>query len=52
MNLFDEVQPRVHGEELMKVLDGINQSGLGKIWFSGRGIASEWKMNREMFSHA
>lgn len=38
LNLFDEAQPRVHNEELMTVLDGINHSGLGKIWFAGKGL--------------
>lgn len=52
LNLFDDVQPRKHSEELMKVLDGINHSGLGKIWFAGRGIAPEWQMKREMLSPA
>ncbi|ECR7588177.1 Y-family DNA polymerase [Salmonella enterica] len=52
LNLFDEVQPRVQSEQLMKVLDGINHSGLGKVWFAGRGIAPEWQMKREMLSPA
>ncbi|SPX51093.1 UmuC [Klebsiella pneumoniae] len=39
LQLFDERPPRPHSAELMKVLDGINNSGLGKIWFAGRGIA-------------
>lgn len=52
LNLFDEVQPRPASDELMKVLDGINHSGLGKVWFAGRGIAPEWKMKREMLSPA
>lgn len=34
----------------MMVLDGINNSGLGKVWFAGRGIAPEWPMKREMLS--
>lgn len=50
LNLFDEIQPRANSDELMKVLDGINHSGLGKIWFAGRGIAPEWQMKREMLS--
>ena len=41
-----------HSAELMKVLDGINHSGLGKVWFAGRGIAPEWQMKREMLSPA
>ncbi len=28
LNLFGEVQPRVHSDEQMKVLDGINHSDL------------------------
>ncbi|KFC76657.1 Y-family DNA polymerase [Buttiauxella agrestis] len=52
LNLFDEIQPRPASDELMKVLDRINHSGLGKVWFAGRGIAPEWKMKREMLSPA
>ncbi|EEE5392672.1 translesion error-prone DNA polymerase V subunit UmuC, partial [Salmonella enterica subsp. enterica serovar Enteritidis] len=46
LNLFDEEQPRAQSDELMKVLDRINHSGKGKIWFAGRGIAPEWQMKR------
>ncbi|AXC75081.1 Y-family DNA polymerase [Salmonella enterica] len=52
LNLFDEDQPRAHSDELMKVLDRINHSGKGKIWFAGRGIAPEWQMKRDMLSPA
>lgn len=52
LNLFDEQPPRPHSQELMKVVDGINHSGLGQIWFAGRGIAPHWKMKREMLSPA
>jgi DNA polymerase V len=52
LNLFDEIQPRTHSEQLMKALDSINHSGLGKVWFAGRGIATEWQMKREMLSPA
>ncbi|WP_436910354.1 Y-family DNA polymerase [Enterobacter kobei] len=52
LNLFDEVQPRKHSDSLMKVLDGINHSGKGKVWFAGRGISPEWQMKREMLSPA
>jgi hypothetical protein len=37
LQLFDERPPRPHSAELMKVLDGINHSGLGQLWFAGRG---------------
>ncbi|EBA7134490.1 translesion error-prone DNA polymerase V subunit UmuC [Salmonella enterica] len=52
LNLFDEVQPRQRSEQLMKVLDGINHSGQGKVWFAGRGIAPDWQMKRELLSPA
>lgn len=52
LNLFDEQQPRSRSRELMQVLDGINHSGLGQVWFAGRGIAPQWKMKREMLSPA
>lgn len=40
LNLFDEVQPRPHSDALMKVLDCINHSGMGKIWFAGPGYCT------------
>jgi DNA polymerase V len=52
LNLFDEIQPRAHSDQLMKALDSINHSGLGKVWFAGCGIAPEWQMKREMLSPA
>lgn len=52
LNLFDEAPPRPDSESLMQVIDGINQSGLGSIWFAGRGIAPAWQMKREMLSPA
>ncbi|VVT48716.1 Error-prone, lesion bypass DNA polymerase V (UmuC) [Kosakonia radicincitans] len=52
LNLFDEQPPRPHSKELMRVVDGINHSGLGQVWFAGRGIAPQWKMKREMLSPA
>ncbi len=52
LNLFDDTLLRSNSNQLMKVVDGINHSGLGKVWFAGRGIASEWQMKREMLSPA
>ncbi len=31
LNLFDDTQPRSNSKQLMKVVDGINHSGKGKI---------------------
>ncbi|WP_194208724.1 Y-family DNA polymerase [Superficieibacter sp. 1612_C1] len=50
--LFDEQAPRPDSTQLMKVLDGINQSGLGQVWFAGRGMTPEWQMKRDMLSPA
>lgn len=52
LNLFDEARPKANSDKLMKVIDGINQSGLGNIWFAGRGIAPKWQMKRDMLSPA
>ncbi len=52
LTLFDDVQPRANSDQLMKVLDGINNSGLAHVWFAGRGIAPDWQMKREMLSPA
>lgn len=52
LNLFDDTQPRSNSNHLMKVVGGVNHSGLGKVWFAGRGIAPEWQMKREMLSPA
>ena len=52
LNLFDENKLRANSAQLMKVLDGINQSGLGSVWFAGQGVNTEWKMKRDMLSPA
>jgi len=52
LNLFDIAYPHSNSEQLLKILDGINHSELGKVWFAGRGIAPEWQMKREMLSPA
>lgn len=52
LNLFDENKPRANSEALMRVMDGLNQSGKGKLWFAGQGIQKSWAMKREMLSPA
>ncbi|MGK3127972.1 translesion error-prone DNA polymerase V subunit UmuC [Pantoea sp. C8B4] len=52
LNLFDDIQPQANSEMLMRVIDGINQSGKGKLWFAGQGIQKSWAMKREMLSPA
>ncbi|WP_421105885.1 translesion error-prone DNA polymerase V subunit UmuC [Serratia marcescens] len=50
IDLFDEHPPRAGSEQLMKAVDGINHSGLGKVWFAGQGTNTAWAMRREMLS--
>ncbi|MBZ6971709.1 translesion error-prone DNA polymerase V subunit UmuC [Klebsiella grimontii] len=52
LTLFDGEQPHANSDALMSVLDMINNSGKGKVWFAGRGIAPGWTMKREMLSPA
>lgn len=52
LNLFDDDQPRANSAQLMKGLYGINQSGLGNVWFAGQQVNTEWKMKRETLSPA
>ncbi|QBG08718.1 translesion error-prone DNA polymerase V subunit UmuC [Klebsiella huaxiensis] len=52
LTLFDDEQPHANSDALMSVLDMINNSGKGKVWFAGRGIAPGWTMKREMLSPA
>jgi len=52
LGLFDECKPRSNSEQLMAVLDGINHSGKGRVWFAGQGIQKSWEMKRQMLSPA
>lgn len=52
LTLFDDFQPRTNSEALMGIVDKINHSGLGRVWFAGRGIAPAWQMKRELLSPA
>lgn len=52
LNLFDEYRPQPNSEALMRVLDGLNQSGKANLFFAGQGIEKSWAMKREMLSPA
>ncbi|MEX6316075.1 DUF4113 domain-containing protein [Providencia manganoxydans] len=32
--------------------DQLNNSGIGKVWFAGKGVDTGWRMKREMLSPA
>ncbi|WBM73021.1 translesion error-prone DNA polymerase V subunit UmuC (plasmid) [Buttiauxella sp. WJP83] len=50
IDLFDETPPRANSAALMSVIDRVNNSGIGNLWFAGQGINKGWKMKREMLS--
>ncbi len=50
--LFDDVSTRSNSQQLMSVLDTINQSGAGKVFFAGQGLKKDWSMKREHLSPA
>lgn len=52
LNLFDEYRPQSNSEALMRVIDGLNQSGKANLFFAGQGIERSWAMKREMLSPA
>lgn len=52
LGLFDENKPKANSEKLMRLVDGINQSSMGKLWFAGQGVQKAWGMKREMLSPA
>ncbi|WP_415860677.1 translesion error-prone DNA polymerase V subunit UmuC [Vibrio metschnikovii] len=51
--IFDDVSTRSNNsQQLMSVLDSINQSGAGKVFFAGQGTKKDWSMKREHLSPA
>jgi len=52
LNLFDEYRPQPNSEALMRVVDGLNQSGKANLFFAGQGIEKSWAMKREILSPA
>lgn len=52
LNLFDDNRLRANSAALMAMIDSVNHSGKGKIWFAGQGVEKSWAMKREMLSPA
>lgn len=51
-DMFSTRKPFKNSDKLMKTLDTINNSGLGKVWFAAKGGDSGYQMKREMLSPA
>lgn len=50
--LFKPGQERPNAKSLMTVMDTINHSGKGKVWFAGQGVNPAWIMKRGRLSPA
>ena len=44
--------PKNHSKALMSVVDEINRSGLGNVFFASQGVSPQWSMKREHLSPA
>ena len=51
-DLFRAESTKNNSKALMNVLDNINSSGLGNIFFASQGISQKWLMKREHLSPA
>ena len=51
-DLFERTTQKMRNPNLMKVLDEINQSGLGKISFAAEGLKKGWTMRQDFLSPA
>jgi DNA polymerase V len=52
LHLFNDCPPRPDSAALMAVMDKINHTGVGRVWFAGQGIAPSWAMRRNSLSPA
>lgn len=48
--LFDHAPALPRTDNLMSVIDQLNRSGKGKIWFASQGMQQAWSMKRGMLS--
>ena len=51
-DLFQADNTKINTKALMSVVDKINHSGLGKVFFASQGVSPQWSMKREHLSPA
>ncbi|WP_409419818.1 translesion error-prone DNA polymerase V subunit UmuC [Marinomonas sp. RS-M-Aa-14] len=51
-DLFQADNTKINSKALMSVVDKINHSGLGKVFFASQGVSPQWSMKREHLSPA
>ncbi|AEF54621.1 translesion error-prone DNA polymerase V subunit UmuC [Marinomonas posidonica] len=49
-DLFHSATNRANSKALMAVVDDINRSGLGNVFFASQGVSPQWSMKREHLS--
>jgi len=49
-DLFRADNPKINSKALMNVVDKINHSGLGNVFFASQGVSPQWAMKREHLS--
>ncbi|MHC5555733.1 DUF4113 domain-containing protein [Vibrio parahaemolyticus] len=52
LGLSDDISTRSDSQQLISLLDTINQSDAGKVFFAGQGTKQDWSMKREHLSPA
>ena len=50
--MFRSHEGKKKSKELMNVVDKINHSGLGNVFFAAQGVTPQWSMKREHLSPA
>ncbi len=51
-DLFRADNTKINSKTLMNVVDKINHSGLGNVFFASQGVSPQWSMKREHLSPA
>ncbi|WP_219702591.1 translesion error-prone DNA polymerase V subunit UmuC [Marinomonas lutimaris] len=51
-DLFRPDNTKINSKALMNVVDKINHSGLGNVFFASQGVSPQWSMKREHLSPA
>ena len=51
-DLFCADHGKANAKALMNVVDRINHSGLGNVFFAAQGVTSTWSMKRDYLSPA
>jgi DNA polymerase V len=51
-DLFRADNTKINSKALMNVVDKINHTGLGNVFFASQGVSPQWSMKRDHLSPA